>query len=237
MKKTVKRIFASCIAFISIALWGITTVYAEKKADTRISTIKADVTGANIRIEKSDCDTIQTEYYGTASRAIYALKTAAKGTTYQISLKYKGKGIAPAIKEGGVIVKIPDGICPAVKIQGADGAGIVLDGVKADAELVTEHCAVEIINKHKSNQIRINSDADAYDICSVPIAGDFYLEADGSVVEYAFTKKPSNLKLRLAGGYVELPEGWSRKQTIGSGSPKMTVDMDGGIFELAVGSK
>lgn len=190
--------------------------------------------GANIKLKKSSSDTIETEYYGTASASNYKLVTAKDGNAYKITLNYTGKGIAPTIKEGGVIVKIPDYDLSLLSVKGKKGSGLVIDSLNIDTDIVTKDCAVIIKNKHRSNKINIDSKADSYEINSVPMLKKFNLKASGSVVEYTFTEKPLNLKFQLTGGYAELPVGWSRNFTIGSGRPKMTVKTVRGIFELSI---
>lgn len=65
-------------------------------------------------------------YYGSASKANYSLRT----------------GFAPTVNEGGLIVKVADKEFLALNITGADGAGITLSNINIDTNLKTENCAV-----------------------------------------------------------------------------------------------
>lgn len=197
--------------------------------------IEIHVKGANIKIKKGNSDTIQMKYYGKASDENYELVTAVNENRYKIKLKYKGSGIAPTVIEGGLIVKIPSDSCRLLEINGR-GAGIVLSKIHADINLKTQGCAVAVNNQYSGNQMVIDSSGDAYEIKSVPISADFHLKADGSVVEYTFTKQPHNLKFKLTGGYAELPEGWKRNFSMGLGRPEMLAEVNHGIFELRIGS-
>ena len=156
------------------------------------------------------------------------------GNKYKITLNYTGSGIAPTIEEGGVIVKIPDDVCSLLCINGKEGAGIVLNEINFDTDIITESCAVIINDKNSSKKISILSMHDSYEINSVPITEDFHLKSIGSVVEYTFTEQPLNLEFKLTGGYAELPVGWSRNFSLGLGWPRMIVEVDNGIFELSV---
>lgn len=231
--KQLYKIFLFLFA-VSILMPGVKITDAAAKTTAKQRTIKVNVQGANIKLKKGRKDSIETKYYGKASDANYKLKTSADGNKFYITLKYTGSGMAPTIEEGGVIVKIPDGIFPLLCIRGKS-AGIVMNNIQADTDLLTEHCAVAINNKHSKNKIHIHSAHDSYEIQSVPISEDFYLKAVGSVVQYSFTEQPQNLKFKLADGYPELPDGWKKNFSIGLGRPNMTVDVKSGIFELSVG--
>ena len=221
-----KHNFMALIVFISIVVCGTSITNAQKKSISNTSIMEVNVKGANVKIKKGRSDKIETEYYGTASDSNYILTAAKNGDTYKIILNYIGKGMAPAINEGGVVVKVPDNVFSILRIKGRRGAGIVLNKINADTDLVTKDCAVVINNRNSSNKINIDSTADAYEINSVPMSEDFHMKASGSVVEYTFTKQPSNLIFKLTGGYAELPPGLGR--------PKMIVKLDNGIFELSV---
>lgn len=225
--------FMALIVFISIVVCGTSIADAQKKSFNNTSILEVNVKGANVKFKKGRSGKVETAYYGTASASNYILTAAKNGDTYKITVKYTGRGMAPTINEGGVVVKIPDDVFSILCIKGS-GAGIVLNKINVDAELVTEGCAVVINNKDSSNKICIDSAADAYEIHSVPMSEDFYMKAAGSAVEYAFTKQPLDLKFKLTGGYAELPKGWKRKFSIGFGRPKMNVKLDNGVFELSV---
>lgn len=194
------------------------------------------VEGANVRFEKGMSSSIETEYYGRASGVIYDLVTTMNENTYKITLNYVGSGVAPGIKEGGVIIKIPDDKFSLLCINGKTGSGIVLDDININTDITSESCAVIINNENGSHEISVDSSHDSYEISSVPISEDFNIKLEGSDVEFAFTEQPSDLKFQLKdiNGYIELPQNWDRDFLMGPGSPKMTVEVINSIFLLTI---
>lgn len=136
-----------------------------------------------------------------------------------------------------MIVRVPDDIFSLMCINGKKGSGIVLDYINVDTDLTTEGCAVVINNEIGSNKINVDSNNDSYEISSVSMLEDFNIKSVGSVVKFAFTEQPLNLKFHLTdkGGYVELPTNWSEDFSIGLGRPQMTVEVVNGIFQLSIG--
>jgi len=229
-----KKIYMALVVFISFVVCGMSMASAKGKNINHTNIIEVNVEGANVKLKKGKSDAIETKYYGKASDANYNLATKMNGNKYKITLNYTGSGIAPTIKEGGVIVKIPDDVFSILCINGKEGSGIVLNDINSDTDIITESCAVILNNTNSSKKIDISSMHDSYEINSVPITEDFHLKSVGSVVEYTFTEQPLNLEFKLTGGYAELPAGWSRNFSIGQGRPKMIVEVDNGIFELSV---
>ena len=229
-----KKIYLALIVFISFIACGMSMASAKGRNINNTNIIEVNVKGANVKLKKGKSDTIETKYYGKASDANYNLETKMDGNKYKITLNYTGGGIAPTIEEGGVIVKIPDDVCSLLCINGKEGAGIDLNEINFDTDIITESCAVIINDKNSSKKISILSMHDSYEINSVPITEDFHLKSIGSVVEYTFTEQPLNLEFKLTGGYAELPVGWSRNFSLGLGWPRMIVEVDNGIFELSV---
>ena len=220
-------------ALISILVCGMSSISKTQEEGTN-NRIEVEVEGANIKFEMSDSNEVETEYYGTGSDEIYDLVTLKDGDNYKIILNRIGTGIAPTIKEGGVVVKVPDRNFGILSINGKRGSGIVLDGINIDGNITTKSSAVVINNEDGGSKISINSDHDSYKINSVPMLENFELKALGSVVDFIFTEQPLNLKFQLGDGYAELPSDWSRDFTIGLGEPKMIVEVVRGIFRLSI---
>lgn len=232
-----KRKFIALIVSICIVVCGVSIANAQEKGISNATIMEVNVEEANVKFEKGEADVIETEYYGSASDTSYNLETTVDGNTYRINLNYIGNGMAPTIKEGGVIVRVPDDIFSLMCINGKKGSGIVLDYINVDTDLTTEGCAVVINNEIGSNKINVDSNNDSYEISSVSMLEDFNIKSVGSVVKFAFTEQPLNLKFHLTdkGGYVELPTNWSEDFSIGLGRPQMTVEVVNGIFQLSIG--
>ena len=232
-----KRSFMAFIIILGLAVSSMSVTSAREKRSSDTCTVDVTVKEANIRFEKGVSDRIETEFYGKASGSIYDLVKAMDGDTYKINLNYIGSGRAPSIKEGGVIVRIPDDKFSLLHINGKTGSGIVLDDVNVDADIVSESCAVIIYNEDDSHGMSIDSNGDYYEIVSAPISEDLTAKFEGSYVEFAFTEKPSDLEFQLTdkNGYIELPANWDRDFLVGHGKPKMTVESVNGIFGLTIG--
>lgn len=232
-----KRNLMAFAMILGLAVCSLSVANAREKSSSDISAVDVTVKEANIRFEKGESDRIETEFYGRASGSIYDLKEAVDGSMYKITLNYTGSGMAPSIKEGGVIVKIPDDKFSLLRINGKTGSGIVLDDVNINTDITSESCAVIIYNEDGSHEMNIDSNSDSYEIISAPITEDLTAEFVGSYVEFTFTEKPSDLKFQLTDkdGYIELPANWNRDFQVGHGKPKMTVKSVNGIFGLTIG--
>ena len=232
-----KRYLMAFILILGLTVCSMSVANAQKKRSNDICAVDVTVKETNIRFEKGESDRIETEYYGKASGSIYDLEAAMDGNIYKISLNYTGSGMAPSIKEGGVIVKIPDDKYSLLHINGKPGSGIVLDDVNIDTDITSESCAVIIYNEDDSHKMNIDSNSDSYEIVSAPISEDLTAKFVGSYVEFTFTEKPSDLEFLLTDkdGYIELPANWDRDFLVGHGKPKMTVESVNGIFGLAIG--
>ena len=204
-----KRNFMAFAIILGLAVCSLSVVNAQEKSDSDTCIVDVIVKESNIRFEKGASDRIETEYYG----------------------------MAPSIKEGGVIVKIPDDRYSFLRINGKTGSGIVLDDVDIDTDITSESCAVIIYNEDGSHGMSIDSNSDSYEIVSAPISEDLTAKFVGSYVEFTFTEKPSDLEFQLTDkdGYIELPANWDRDFLVGHGKPKMTVESVNGIFGLAIG--
>ncbi len=154
-----KKNYLALIVFISFIACGMSMASAKGRNINNTNVIEVNVKGANVKLKKGKSDTIETKYYGKASDANYNLETKMDGNKYKITLNYTGSGIAPTIEEGGVIVKIPDDVCSLLCINGKEGAGIVLNEINFDTDIITESCAVIINDKNssKKNQYIINA--------------------------------------------------------------------------------
>ena len=232
-----KRNFMTFAIILSLAVCSMSVANAQEKSSRDTCAVDVTVKEANIRFEKGVSDRIETEYYGRASGLIYDLMEAMDGNIYKITLNYTGSGMAPSIKEGGVIVKVPDDKFSLLRINGKTGSGIVLDDVNIDADITSESCAVIIYNEDGSHGMSIDSNSDSYEIVSAPISEDLTAKFVGSYVEFTFTEKPSDLEFLLTDkdGYIELPANWDKDFLVGHGKPKMTVESVNGIFGLTIG--
>ena len=232
-----KRSFMVLVLILSLAVCGMSVANAQKKSSNDICAVDVTVKEANIRFEKGASDRIETEYYGRASGSIYDLVKKVDGNMCEITLNYTGSGMAPSIKEGGVVVKIPDDKYSLLRINGETGSGIVLDDVDIDTDITSESCAVIIYNEDDSHGMSIDSNSDSYEIVSAPISEDLTAKFVGSYVEFTFTEKPSDLEFQLTDkdGYIELPANWERDFMIGHGKPKMAIESINGIFGLTIG--
>lgn len=233
--KKINLHFRFCISIALCIVFAFcvkdTKANAKNKSASHMDNVEIHVEGANVKLKKGRADTVEIKYYGTASDAAYNLSAKMDGKRYKISLRYIEKGMAPTIREGGAVIQIPDKVS-RLRINGKS-AGIVLNNIDMDTDIVTKGCAVEINNKKSGGKIRMDSTGDAVDINSIPIKKDFSLIADGSAVKFIFTKQPSDLNFKLSGGYAQLPAGWSKSRLIGAGKPKMNIEIDG-LFELAI---
>lgn len=231
-----KRNFIALVIIFGILVCGISVVNAKEKEINNPSIVDVTVEGTNIKFEKGTSNSIETEYYGTASSANHNLVKKMDGNTYKITLDYTGGGISPSIKEGGVIVKIPDDTFSLLCVNGKTGSGIVMDYINVDTDITSESCAVIIHDENGDNEININSSYDSYKIFSAPISKDFTIKAVGSDVKFTFTKQPSNLKFQLTeeNCYIELPAKWRHDYSIGRGRPKMIVEVESSVFNLSI---
>lgn len=227
--KIMTLLIVCCLLFTNYSF-----VMAQTIKSNDVDSIEADVYGCNVTFEVGTSESIKLSYYGTASNSIYDLKTSITDGGLKIDLDYIGKGIAPTIKEGGVVVKIPDKDIRSLNIIGEYGAGITLNNVNIDTNLETENSAVSINNDKAENKITIDSKDDSYEIVSAPPTKDFNMKAYGCAIEYKLSKIPDNLQFKLTNnkGYVEIPKDWSYDFSIGSGKPKMVIENVDGSFEL-----
>lgn len=231
-----KRNFIALVIIFGVLVCGISVVNAKEKETSNPSIVDVTVERANIKFEKGATNSIETEFYGTASSSNHNLVTKMDGNTYKISLNYTGGGMSPTIKEGGVIVKIPDDTFDLLRVNGKTGSGIVLNYINVTTDITSESCAVQIHDENGDNEINVNSSYDSYKIYSAPISKDFNIKATGSDVKFTFTKQPSNLKFQLAeeNCYIELPAKWSHDYSIGRGRPKMIVEVEESVFTLSI---
>ena len=143
-------------ALISILVCGMPSISNAQEVETSSNMIEVEIERANIKLEMSSSNDVETEYYGTGSDKIYNLITSKDGNNYKITINYIGAGISPTLDDGGVLIKIPDRDIDLLCINGKLGSGIVLDDINIDGNIITENCAVRISNKNSDNKINID---------------------------------------------------------------------------------
>jgi hypothetical protein len=219
---------------ICLSFTNFTTAMAKTVNSENVTSIKADVQSCNITFEKSTSSSFELNYYGDASSLNYDFKTSIKESVLKIDLVYTGSGMAPTIKEGGVIVKVPDKGFLSLDINGTRGAGITLNDINIDTNLKTENCAVIMTNDKAENKITIDSKYDSYEIKSAPPTKDFTIKANGCSVDFMLNKVPDNLHLKLTdrNGYISIPKTWSYDFSIGSAKPVMAIDTVDSVLKL-----
>ncbi len=95
-------------ALISILVCGMPSISNAQEVETSSNMIEVEIERANIKLEMSSSNDVETEYYGTGSDKIYNLITSKDGNNYKITINYIGTGISPTLDDGGVLIKIPD---------------------------------------------------------------------------------------------------------------------------------
>ncbi len=222
------------VVAICLLISNFTMVMAQTIDSDNIDSIKANVQSCNITFERNTSNTIDINYYGTASNLNYDLKTSINENILNIDIVYIGEGIAPIIKDGGVVVKLPYKDFESLDIAGSKGSGITLNNIDIDTNLKTESCAVFITNYKSEKDITIDSEHDAYNIKSVPLTKDFNLKANGSTIKFKFSQIPDNLHFKVTdeNSYFEIPQDWTYDYSIGSGEPDMVIDTVESDFRL-----
>ncbi|BCJ92712.1 hypothetical protein acsn021_02810 [Anaerocolumna cellulosilytica] len=218
-----------CLLFINY-----TTVIAQSIKAKDVNLIEANIKGCNITFKKGTSKSYKFSYYGTASDTIYDFKTSIEDDVLKIDLRYIGNDKAPSIKEGGIVVKVPDKAKLSLDITGSSSAGITLNNINLDTNLNTESCAVIITNDKAENKITIESKYDSYEIISASPKKEFNIKANGSAIDFKLNKAPKNLHFKLTekNADVVIPKTWRYDYSIGSGKPDMVIDIVDSVFEL-----
>lgn len=206
-----KSKFLIMLTVICLLFTNYTYAIEQTIDSNNVNSIEADVQTCNITFERSTSNSFEFNYYGTASSFNYDLKTSVNENVLKIDLVYIGSGMAPSIKEGGIVVKVPDKNFVSLDITGKKGVGITLNNIGIDTNLKTESCAVTITNDKSENKITIDSKHDVYKIKSAPLTKDFNLKANGSSIKFEFNKVPDNLHFNLTDSYgkIVIPENWN----------------------------